>query len=305
MSYTVREINDEVNSNRKLAVERAENKYKENIKKIVKRVLKSNIKLIMLAGPSASGKTTTAHILRDMLRLEGKKSYVMSLDDFYLTPDKMPRQANGEPDFESVYSLDVKGINEALNDICDGKECSLPVFSFNSRKPSVARKIIDAGVNRIVIVEGLHALNPVLLQHLNKDEIFKIYIGTTDDIVDNGEVLIYHKNIRLIRRMTRDIFYRNTSVEQTFTLWKNVVVGENKNLKPYKPTADCVFDTFHKYELLVYKPIICKYLNEVKKNSEHYDLAQSLLNALCRFGELDTSIVPQDSVIREFIPKDN
>ena len=300
--YTVSQINDEVAGNTAKCVTQAEKKYRKDLLSVAERVCGRNAKIVMLAGPSASGKTTTAHILCDMLISMGCDASVISLDNFYLSGDAVPKTEEGNPDFETVYSLDIEAINNCIENVINGKDCCVPVFNFDSRERTDEIKTVSVTENSVIIVEGLHALNPLLCKNPEFNAYYKIYIGTTDDIVDSEGLLLYHKDIRLVRRLSRDILYRGTSATMTLDFWKDVVKGEEKYLKPFKGNADSVLDTFHKYELCVYRDTVIKMLGEIAENSKYSEKAQYLIRALERFVSVPQSAVPWDSLLREFIP---
>lgn len=305
MINTVAQINKALEFNTLDFVKDAETEYYENIRSIAARVADNkNIGVIMLAGPSASGKTTTAHILRDCLRDLGVKTEVVSLDNFYFeTGDpRMPLQANGRPDFESVYSLDIEEIRKCISDITEKQFCDIPIFDFvsRSRKPERVHLEIGAG---IVIIEGLHALNPILLDGISKPKVYKLYISVNTPLLnDDGSIALSSRQIRLIRRALRDSVYRGSDIYYTLKLWTAVVEGERKYLYAYKDTADVKISTLHPYELGVFRDGFLKMTENLEKDTENYEYVMKAREGISKIVSVSESIVPWESLIREFIP---
>ncbi len=284
-------------------IEIAEKQYDVELNEVADRIIKNkNYKVVLLAGPSGSGKTTTAHIIKDKLINAGKKAQVVSLDHFFLPMDKMPLQENGEKDFESVYSLDIPKIHRCLDELIKNGRTNIPVFSFQSLSNN-EKLAIDVSNDGILIIEGLHALNPILTNELNNNNLLKIYISVNRIVTDdNGNRLLSSRQLRLIRRMSRDFFYRNTSALGTLKLWTSVVKGEEKYLYCFKNSADIKLFTFHSFEPCVFKNIIIELLKELPKNADNYEYIMDAKKSLEKFVSLDTQLVPESSLIREFIP---
>ena len=283
-------------------IELSEKRYDNELSEVCDRIVKNNdYKIILLAGPSGSGKTTTAHILKNKLLNAGKKAEVISLDNFFLPMDKMPLQENGEKDFESVYSLDIPEIHRCFDELISKEKTNIPVFSFQklSNNERLAIDISDGG---ILIVEGLHALNPILTNELDNTKLLKIYISVNRNIVDEkGNSILSSRQLRLIRRMSRDFLYRNTSALGTLKLWTSVVKGEEKYLYCFKETADIKLFTFHSFEPCIFKNIIIELLKDLPKSADNYDYIMNAKNSLERFVSIDASLIPETSLIKEFI----
>lgn len=284
-------------------IEIAEKQYDVELNEVADRIIKNkNYKIVLLAGPSGSGKTTTAHIIKDKLIKAGKKAQVVSLDHFFLPMDKMPLQENGEKDFESVYSLDIPEIHRCLDELIKNGRTNIPVFSFQSLSNN-EKLAIDISNDGILIIEGLHALNPILTNELNNNNLLKIYISVNRVVTDdNGNRLLSSRQLRLIRRMSRDFLYRNTSALGTLKLWTSVVKGEEKYLYCFKNSADIKLFTFHSFEPCVFKNIIIELLKELPKNADNYEYIMDAKKSLEKFVSIDTRLVPESSLIREFIP---
>lgn len=283
---------------------RAEQSYYNEIDSIFNKIINNNnCKIVLLAGPSGSGKTTSAHILKTKLDAAGKNAKVVSLDHFFLSAEKMPKQDNGDPDFESVYSLDVPLIHKCLNELITIGITTIPVFSFKTKSREEVGHIVDITDGGILIVEGLHALNPVLTDKLNSKNLFKIYISVNCTVVDdNGNRLLSSRQMRLIRRMSRDYIYRNTTAVNTLKLWTSVVKGEEKYLYPFKEKADVLLKTYHCYEPCIFKNIILNLLCDLPVTADNYNYIMAAKNSLEKFVSIDADLVPNSSLIREFIP---
>lgn len=259
-------------------------------------------KIVLLAGPSASGKTTTSHILRKDLERRNIKATVLSLDNFYGGNHKMPTLPNGTPDFESVYSLDLDEIHRSLNEIILNNKTYIPVFDFINHVRAKEKELIDIGDNGVLIVEGLHALNPVITDSLPKENLFKIYISVSNSIYNKtGEKVLNSRDMRLIRRLSRDAVYRNSDSFNTLHLWTGVVLGEEKYLYKFKPTADVRLGTLHAYEPCIFKDIILKLLENINETYENHESAVKIKNALKLFPSISPDKVPKSSLIREFL----
>lgn len=296
------EINNLALNKPKMLIEVSEKRYDSELNELVDGIIKNNnYKIILLAGPSGSGKTTTAHIIKDKLIGVGKKVQVVSLDNFFLSIDKMPLQENGEKDFESVYSLDIPEIHRCFNELIKSGKTHIPVFNFQTLSNN-ERLAIDISDDGILIVEGLHALNPLLTNELDNNKLFKIYISVNKTVVDEkGNKLLSSRQLRLIRRISRDYLYRNTSVSGTLKLWTSVVKGEEKYLYCFNDSADVQLFTFHSYEPCVFRNIIIELLRDLPRNTDNYNYIIDAKNALEQFVPLDIDLVPETSLIREFI----
>lgn len=277
--------------------------YYDSIKRIAKHIEQDNdIKIVAIAGPSGSGKTTTAHILQSELELLDETVAVVSLDDFYLPEDKLPILPDGSTDIESVNSLDIKLIKECFEQIIKTGKFNLPRYDFKTKSRIENDRAIDIGNHGIVIVEGLHAMNPLISDVVERKNIYKMYISVNRSVDDqNGVQMLSSRQIRLIRRVLRDDRFRGATATETLRLWNNVIDGERKYLYCFKDTADIQLVTFHPYELGIYRERFGKMRNDVNKNAPCYDYFIKTANALERFVDIDSALVPENSLIREFI----
>lgn len=284
-------------------IAKAEQRYDLALHDLAERITQNEqYKIILLAGPSGSGKTTTAHILRDKLHARGVFAAVVSLDHFYLPEDQMPRLENGDADLESVYSLDILEIHRCFSEIIAQGKTDMPVYDFALGRRADTPLSIDIGNHGILIIEGLHALNPVLTGNLHAENLFRLYISVNCPVLDDaGGVVLTSRQMRLARRMSRDFIYRNTTAERTLRLWTSVVAGEEKYLYCFKGNADCKLVTFHSFEPCVFRNIVIGLLEQLTPQADNYEYVMKTKQALERFVPLDFELVPETSLIREFI----
>ncbi len=299
--YTFSRINNLALSPREF-VSQCSQSYIETVEKTAERIYSDpDKKIITLAGPSSSGKTTTASILSKAIEALGAKAFTVSLDDFYYShsENKYPLDENGEPDYESVEALDLQRIHRCFGELTEKGESEFPVFDFTKgERIDGARKIV-LGENDIIIVEGLHALNPIITENLNRENIFEIYVSVSSRVHENdGSVLLSKRDLRLIRRMVRDNSFRATPPERTFEIWQSVMRGEDKYLFPFEKYADVKLNSFHPCEPCVLSAQALPLLKTV--GGEYASAASVLSEKLKLFKKIDKSLLPADSLLREF-----
>lgn len=296
-------INDAAKSDPKSFIAECEANYKNQVSAAAERIADNDdIKIVAIAGPSGSGKTTTAHILMRELEALGEKTAVVSLDDFYLPFEKMPIGPDGERDIESVSALDIPRIEKAFSDIVNNGRAYLPRFDFLTKSRIENASEINIGHRGIAIVEGLHAMNPMLTDGVARKNILKIYISVNLPIEsEDGEPVLTSRQLRLVRRILRDEKFRGASAEETLYLWNNVIGGESKYLYCFKNTADIKLTTLHAFEPCVYKDEFCKMRAGVGVNTPCYEYFIKTANALELFCGISSDFVPENSLIREFI----
>jgi uridine kinase len=297
------EINKIATENPKELIKLSEERYKTEIENIIERVSqKDSCRILLLAGPSGSGKTTSAHILEEGFKKRNIDAEVVSLDNFYLGISQMPLGENGEPDFETVYALDIPLIHRCFTELLENEKTNMPIFDFKNGGRQKEFKEIDIENHGVIIIEGLHAINPVLTDNLPKDSWLSVYISPNSTIFDDkGNECITSRMLRLARSMSRDFLYRNTTASETLKLWTYVIAGEEKYLYKFKNVADIRLKTFHCYEPCIFRDIVLKLLENLPKETENYAYAMRLKNALTEFVPLPLSVVPETSLIREFI----
>ena len=276
--------------------------YKQRVYQVAESIASNPYhRIVMLAGPSGSGKTTTARFLKEALAKQGVSSIVVSLDDFYLGRGKAPKLESGEYDYESVYALDVPLLQSCLLSLIEKRSCLLPQFDFNSSAPKEEKIPIQLNEGDLIIFEGIHALNPIILNCLPTQYITTIYISVETTVFGYHDTIIPPREIRLARRLVRDSIYRNADAYRTLHLWNGVVEGEDKYLFPYKNTVDYVLSTFHEFEPSILKSYLLPLLQTVTMDYPNYDLAYDLLRDYEQFPELDKALLPDDCLIHEFI----
>lgn len=298
-------INEIINfaRNPKDFIEKTEEDFSNKVKMLAADIIsdKKN-KIVLVAGPSAAGKTTTSSLLQNALKKAGHPSSTVSLDNFYGGDHEKPTLPDGRPDFESVYSLDLNALERFFSDILSKNKAQMPVFDFLKHKRSSNKELIDLSDEGILIVEGLHALNPVITQNLLSDNLFKIYISINASIYDDeNNELLSSRQIRLARRLSRDAVYRASGAFNTLRLWTAVVRGEEQYLYKFKSSADVVFSTIHYYEPCIFKKRVCSLLKDLPKNAENYEYAMQLNDALIRFPDIAEEMIPPASLLHEFL----
>lgn len=302
-NYILSSVNNLAENNGVQIVSLAEKMFDNSITNVVTRILKNeDIDIVMLAGPSSSGKTTTAGKIAKKIRDCGRNAYVISLDDFYLNRSDIGNNSDGLPDYENVTALDLPMIFKTFNSLINSRHALVPVFNFNTGSRSEHYNEINLEHKDVIIVEGLHALNPIITGGLNKNHLFKIYISVSSRFVDdNNNVILSKRNIRFVRRIVRDYKFRGSSVENTFMLWSGVMAGEEKYLFPYEYDADDRINSIHSYEPCLFKQIVVPLLNAVSEHSEYKDEAQMLACALNRFSSVNIDYLPEKSLLHEFV----
>ena len=278
-----------------------EKAYESQLSRAVNEILgHKGRSLVMLAGPSSSGKTTTARLLKEKLIKQGREASVISLDDFYLVSDEPFTFEDGTVDYERVDALDVPLIASCLSELMTEGESNIPRFCFKTKKRSGFEKT-KVSENEILIIEGLHALNPVITEPLEAYSMTKLYVSVSSRITDGEKVLFTKRDLRFIRRMIRDYHHRGSEVEFTFYLWKGVRMGEDRYLFPFSSNADMRIDSIHPYEIALFRDTASELLSHVKKDSIYYDASAELLRKLDRVNAIEQSLMPEGSLLGEFV----
>lgn len=262
---------------------------------------RDSIGVILIAGPSSSGKTTFAQRLSIQLRVNGMSPHAISIDDYFVDREYTPRDENGEYDFEALEAIDVKLFNENLTSLLNGEIVSIPSFNFKTGKREYKGRKIKMDVNDVLIIEGIHGLNEKLTADVPRENKFKIYISALTQLNVDDHNRIPTTDTRLLRRMIRDNQYRGTNAERTMELWPSVRRGEEKNIFPYQEEADVMFNSALIYELAVLKQYAEPLLFKVDPKSKYYSEAKRLFKFLDYFLGVSSEVVPQNSIIREFI----
>lgn len=260
-----------------------------------------DVKLVLLAGPSSSGKTTTCKRLSIQLLTCGLKPLQISLDDYFIDRDKTPLDANGEYDYESIHALNIDLINEQFNALFKSEEIELPRYNFQTGKSEKSGKRLKLAPNDIVVVEGIHALNPELTAQIPEQQKFRVYVSALTTILLDEHNYIPTTDNRLLRRIIRDYKYRGVSAQESIHRWPSVRAGEERWIFPYQENADAMFNSAMLYELAVIKQQAEPLLEQVPENCEEYAEAHRLLKFLRYFHAISYRQLAPTSLLREFL----
>ena len=274
-----------------------EKKYAE----IAEQVRQSGAKMVLLAGPSSSGKTTSCRRLSVQLSVLGYDVNQLSLDDYFLGRDRTPKLPNGEYDFESVDALDIALLNEHLNALFRGEEVKIPTYDFIKGEPFYSGKTLKLGPRSILVVEGIHALNPKLTAEIDEGLKFKVYVSALTQLSVDDQNIIHGTDNRLVRRIVRDNNFRGWNAYETIHCWPEVVRGERKHIFPYQENANVMFNSSLLYELGVLKRYAEPLLKQVPEDCEEYSAARQLLNFSELLLPIDDKFIPYNSIMREFL----
>lgn len=276
-----------------------EKKYSFIADSIYKR--KDELKMVLIAGPSSSGKTTSCRRLGVQLSVMGFDVQQLSLDDYFVDREKTPRSANGDYDFEALEALDIPKLNEDLMALSQGKEVKIPRFDFKTGKRTYTGESLIMKENSILIVEGIHALNPKLTELIPEQWKYRVYVSAMTQIAIDNQNIIRSSDNRLIRRMVRDYKFRGYSAYDTLKRWQSVREGEQKHIFPYQENADVMFNSALMYELGILKHHAEPILKEVPQNTPEYAEAHRLLEMLSLFDSIPEKYIPPTSIMREFL----
>lgn len=277
--------------------------YQERrIGEIAKQIAeRKNVKFVLVAGPSSSGKTTFSHRLAIQLRVNGFRPHPIAVDNYFVDREHTPRDKDGNYNFESLEAIDIRLFNEDMGRLLNGEEVFLPVFNFKTGKREYERHPKKLGDNDVLIIEGIHCLNPRLSEMLNDENKFKIYISALTQLNIDEHNRIPSTDGRLIRRLVRDARTRGASATRTIAMWPSVRRGEEENIFPYQEEADVMFNSSLLYELAVLKQYVEPLLFGVERDSKEYLEAKRLLKFFDYFVGIGSENVPTNSLLREFI----
>ena len=292
---------DENECNKLIQVSEAlhEKRYSQIADEIYKR--KDDVKMVFLAGPSSSGKTTSCRRIATQLSVLGFNPVQISLDDYFLDREFTPRKADGEYDFECIEALDIDLLNTQMQELIKGNEVDIPRFNFKVGKKFFSGKMLKPKKNAIFIIEGIHALNPKLSGSIDAKNKYNIFVSALTQISIDKHNLISSSDNRLIRRIVRDYNYRGYSATETLNRWQSVREGEETHIFPYQENADSIFNSSLLYEIGVLKTYAKPLLTEVPQNEVCYAEAKRLLHFLSNFKTIDDKSIPPTSIMREFL----
>lgn len=304
MAYQLSDINFRTVADPVGLIEEGDAQYHANVESAAEKILENlpNSPIVLLSGPSGSGKTTTAMKIAAALEARGVGSHYVGMDDYFntISPETTPRTPEGEYDLESPLCLDMELMNEHFTKLSRGERIYVPKYEFSRKmrafEPS---KSIKLGRDEIVIFEGIHALNDMITDR--HPEAFKLYISARSDVEFEGKIVFKRTWFRLVRRMVRDYNFRGSAPDETMGMWANVRRGEKAHISPFKDKADFQFDSSLPYELPVFNRTATELFRSVPEGIERFEELRGVLPALQLFGEIDESLVPKSSLIREFI----
>ena len=282
-------------------VKEGEKYHADQLTRIAQEIVARGARVILIAGPSSSGKTSTSHKLCLELLAQGKQPVALSLDNWYLNGDLTPLKVDGTKDYESVYAIDLEQLEDDLKALVAGKEIALPTFNFAEEKREYPGETLSLENEAVLVVEGIHALNPILTRHLKDSDKYKIFASPMSPLSLDGETWIPTYVHRLLRRMSRDYRTRGKSPQQTIAGWDDVREGEVKWIEPFRDQADVEFDTSMLYELPAIRYALETALQSVPAAAAEYQIVEKLLFYLSFFEGLEASYIPRTSILREFI----
>ena len=276
--------------------------HEKKIAEIADMIKNSRKRIVLIAGPSSSGKTTFSRRLMIQLKVNGLEPVYLGTDDYFVERGETPLDEYGEPDYENLGAVDIELFNRNMNDLLEGREVDLPEFDFMEGRKIFGKRKLKISSDQPVVIEGIHALNGELTPYIDEGEKFKIYISPFTQLNLDRHNRIPTTDARMLRRIVRDNQYRGHSAKNTIKNWHKVRAGEDKNIFPYCNEADVLFNSVHIYELAVLKKYASPLLEEIAKDEPEYADAQRMLRFLNFFRPVeDDNVIVNNSIIREFI----
>lgn len=302
VSY-VADLNEKIaNDEAKDLIQLSEALHEKKIAQIADMINKGHKRIILIAGPSSSGKTTFAQRLCVQLRVNGLNPLYLGTDDYFVNREDTPLDEHGEKDYENLEALDIELFNNNMNDLLAGKSVDLPSFDFMTGKKIFGKRITSISENQPIVIEGIHGLNEKLTQFIPKEEKFKIYISPLAQINIDVHNRVPTTLERMLRRIVRDNLFRGHSAKDTIATWPKVRAGEEKNIFPYSGEADILFNSYHIYEISVLRKYAEPLIREITQQDKEYAEAQRLLQFMQFFRIIENDdIIVNNSIIREFI----
>lgn len=299
----VADLNDKIeNGQYRELIQLSEALHEKKIAEIADAIKKQHKRIILIAGPSSSGKTTFARRLCIQLKVNGLNPLYMGTDDYFVERENSPLDEHGEKDFESLRALDIQLFNDNMNDLLAGKEVDLPTFDFMTGHKVFGKRITSIKPGQPIVIEGIHALNEQLTEYIPKEEKFKIYISPLTQLNIDAHNRIPTTDERMLRRMVRDNLYRGHNAQSTIASWPKVRAGEDVNIFPYNGEADVLFNSYHVYEIAVLKKYAEPLLKQITPEEPEYAEAIRMLKFLRFFKTIeDDQVIVNNSIIREFI----
>lgn len=303
LQIDIDEINALAAKNPRLLIERSERLYHEQLEAVADRIVENigDYRFVMLSGHSASGKTTTSHKLKSMIKARGCGARVVSLDDFYLDKENTPLREDGTHDLETVHALDIPHINYCFSRLLEKGEADFPRFDFTKARRSESVHCVRLPKRGVIIMEGIHALNPLLAKTVPQEGMLKLFVSVRSQFMLKGRILLSPKDVRLIRRMVRDKNFRGAHPIKTMEMWGEVAQGERDHINPFRDSADIKIDSTIDYEPCIYKMFVRPLLEDVSSVREHHGYLSCIYEALGAFVPIGSLLIPKHTVLREFI----
>jgi uridine kinase len=276
-----------------------EEKIKKRLVAAADLIIGGGYKVILIAGGSASCKTSSTLAIDAILESHGLCSTELSMDDFYKNRDECPILPDGTYDIESLASIDVDLMNEVIYDLSVGKTANIPIFDFITARRTNSIKSVTPRADGVIMLEGINALNPAVAASVESGRVLRIFVEPQAEIYNGTERLMNLRDIRFLRRTVRDYYYRGASAEKTINMWDSVLRGEDQNVTPYVGGADVCIDTFFDYELSIFKECAEKIIPQ--DDAVHSKMLKSIRNMLKEIPKIDKQVVPKDSLLQEFI----
>ncbi|MFV0401907.1 MAG: uridine kinase [Oscillospiraceae bacterium] len=298
------EINQLARENPARLIADSEAYYNDQVMNAAKLIRKAGgrYKFVLLCGPSASGKTTTAHKLKHRLVAQGIGAGVVSMDNFFMGMDSYPLLPDGNPDMESIEAVDMELLNQTFEKLLSTGGSKFPVFDFTTQTRHLEHQEMALGEKDVLIMEGIHALNPAVLRDIPRDRVFRLYVSVRSRFINGDRRILDPKEIRLVRRMVRDHKFRNYAPTQTLDYWHNVIASEKVNINPYRDDVDLKMDNTLDYEVCVWHEMLQSLLQSIQVGDySEYPQLEHIFDALLHFEELNHELIPKNSLLREFI----
>lgn len=299
----IEKINEEIAADVMKIISFSEAEIEEKVEKTAEKILEKGdeLKIVLVSGRSASGKTTFVKRVCRRLFEKGRKAGHISLDDFFLGTDFLPKNEDGTYDMESIKGVDTDLANECFTLLLREGKADFPIFDFPNQCRSKKKNRVEIGKNGLIVIEGIHALNPVLTENLPENGIMRIFIEPEKSFFLGGKPFFSPRDIRFIRRAARDELFRGWPAEKTFAQWKSVLSGEKIYIEPYIPLAEITVDTSMDFEPAVFSELLSEMLLRIDEKSPFSEQSGELLKKLSVFEKINPDFLPEDSLLREFV----
>lgn len=301
--FGIEKINEGIASGFLEMISKTEEEIERKVEETAKMIFAKGekLKIVLVSGRSASGKTTFTKRVCEKLCEIGIEARHVSLDDFFLGINYLPLNEDGTYDMESISGLDTALANECCRLLLSEGKADFPTFDFPNQRRGEKWNRVELGKNGIVVIEGIHSLNPLITENLPEEGIFKMFIEPKKRYTKDGEEIFSPEEIRLIRRMARDELFRGWSAEKTLIQWKSVLAGEKIYIEPYIGSAEIKVDTSMDFEPAVFVDILSEMLSKIREDSPFFAMAGEIMEKLLLFSKINPDFLPEDSLLREFV----